>query len=692
MASPSLAFLVRRLKQMPVFHLAHIGRDGLREGHLPLVGRAVVGIWFALGWCALAGAPVYGCGTCRECRAPLPAMPVGGPAEGSLSPVAPLAGEPTQFRFGVVGDTQGLGYVEQLITDMNRHDPAAVIFPGDLVGTGSASSWGEWNRLTSHFVGGENRRLMVPGNHDLPVGGDALWQQTFSWLPSSPTIGGQRGIDQMDYFYDIGNTRFISITTDSQQHGAGGPPAALPWLEQVLQDPGTQAKDHVFVFSHHPITFNNYDRTGGTEGAWWQTMAAAENVRGVFVGHWHQYQPSQPDPHHGAWEVIAGTGNRGFSGHPWQNEVGFSLVEVNGPRAVLKFYGDADDDGSYDDLLDQFTMADVRPGPAGVVAHYDFEDRGANRDSALSDLGKVNHGAYYGNAATVPGVTGQALRVDGQGDYADGRGIGDYVLAILGDLTVSLDARFEQLQSGSGQNTLVSYTADVAGYTDREEAVNQPYNFRIRDDRHLEVFWERGNNQKETFVSTVPAPITAGDWHEYRFTRDATAGTVQFYIDGQPLGTSLAFDPNTQLPTGGAQGILRMGINYDRDHSPRLTGAFDGWIDNVSVWNQVTLDSYEGPAPGDLNRDGRLDETDIDWFIQGWMEVTAEDTLSVRWSKGDLDLDGASTLYDLVSFQRTLAQAGIPFPGLPEPHGIQGLLLGVLLMSGHLRRERRVSA
>ena len=563
---------------------------------------------------------------------------------------------PPSFKFGVLGDTQGLGYVQRLITDMNAHDPALVVFPGDLVGTGSVNSWNRWKSRTQHFVGGPTNRLMVPGNHDLPVGGDVQWQQTFDWLPNSQPFGGVRGIDQMDYFVDFGNSRFVSVTTDSQANGAAGPPAAQQWLENLLDDPSTQAKDHVFVYSHHPITFNNYDGTGGTAGPWWQAMGRA-GVAGVFVGHWHQYQPSQPHPHHHTWELIAGTGNAGFSGHPWQNEIGYTIVEVTGPRALARFYGDADGDGAYDDLLDEFVMADAAPQPTGVVGYYGFHDGMANVDAAPAPLGKDNTGEYVGNAVTVAGpIHGPALRLDGDGDFAHGGGIGDYNLAVLNDLTISVQANYNFLSSDLDGNTLVSYTADVAGYTDREEAVNQPYNLRIDGDRRLRFFWERNNNVKETFVSTLPASVDANQWHEYRVTRDATSGEVAFFVDGEQLGDVLSFDPLTELPTGAGQGTLRIGINYNRDRAEELGGEFSGLIDELVIWNEATIDDFTPPdLPcelfGDLNGDCALDVADWAQLRDNQHTNLTGLTAPEALARGDLNADFRNDHGDFVLFK-----------------------------------------
>ena len=134
----------------------------------------------------------------------------------------------------------------------------------------------------------------------------------------------------------------------------------------------------MFVYSHHPITFNNYDGTGGTAGPWWQSMAQSGVVDSVFVGHWHQYQPSQPDPYSDMWETIAGTGNTGFSGHAWQNKIGFTLVEVAGPNELPRVsMATPNGDGNYDDVLDEFVMSDPAPRPTGVVAYYGFHDGSA---------------------------------------------------------------------------------------------------------------------------------------------------------------------------------------------------------------------------------------------------------------------------------------------------------------------------
>ena len=139
---------------------------------------------------------------------------------------------PRLLRFAVMGDTQGQHLLSTLLEDVNRHGAEYLVIPGDLVSTGSVDakqhgSWQSWIQQAAAFKPGFDHILMTPGNHDLPSGGDQRWRNTFvstpdgdAWLPDSPTINGKRGLDQMDYFVDVGNIRFISLTTDTQRYGA----------------------------------------------------------------------------------------------------------------------------------------------------------------------------------------------------------------------------------------------------------------------------------------------------------------------------------------------------------------------------------------------------------------------------------------------------------------------------------------
>lgn len=607
-------------------------------------------------------------------------------------------------RFVVVGDTQGLSKVNQLVTDMNHYTPEFFITAGDLVSTGSVGAWEQWKSLTDHFVGGETNRYAVPGNHDLPVGGDVQWQQTFNWLPDSQTVGGKKGIDQMDYYFDRGNSRFISVTTDSQAHGAGGLPAALDWFNNVLAMPSTQAMDHVFVISHHPVTYSNETGTS-TSGAWWESMANSGIVDAVFTGHWHLYQPSQPDPTSPTWELVLGTGGGSLEGHPWQAQHGYTLIDVNGPRVESTFFGDADGDGMYNDIMDQQVIVDSTPAPNGLVAYYGFNYGNAtNVDSAPTELAKQNNGAFRNGAETVAGgVLANALSVDGANDYAHGGSIGDYNMAILTDLTLSLHANFDSLASGTEANTLLAYSGRIpvigfGGVYGPQESTNHPYHLSLTSDKRLRLMWEHDNAEQVVLTSTATANVDAGEWHHYMVTRDADTGEVVFYVDGTQLGATVPFAVS-DLPTGGGNGFLHIGNGIDAD-----TG-FAGLIDELTIYNEVLLpgEVFIGPPPGDINGDGIVsgngtgtpDVDDVTAFVNGWF-TTGHGTVSEQIAHGDLNLDGITDLADwsiLNSFDPSMGSAvlaALRGETVPEPSSWMLLAVGcVAFVSRGLLRFKR---
>jgi len=312
--------------------------------------------------------------------------------------------EPQPFRFVVVGDTQTDGaeasvnwdVLTQLVVDMNAHNPAFGLFVGDLVGGSSSltttrAQWADFLAATDAFGG---TRLPIPGNHDVygGVGTFDAFSETFHWLPTDDSPVGEEGVS---YFIDHENVRFIGITSD-QESGTSSrvSPQGLTWLDQKLAEAEQLGIDHTIVFTHHPVSFSSDNNHGGTSGAFWQTIVS-RGVSAVFSGHWHRYQPSRLGGGGDAWETIIGTGG-GYTGYlpirPYQQLWGFGVGEVDDDLLVMSFYGDADDDGAYDDLMDRYVVAwPMAEGgslePHGLVARYSFEG-GAADDDAPEPLGR----------------------------------------------------------------------------------------------------------------------------------------------------------------------------------------------------------------------------------------------------------------------------------------------------------------
>ena len=123
------------------------------------------------------------------------------------------------------------------------------------------------------------------------------WQSAFDWLPDSQEVPNIttadpsdtiKGIDQMDYYVDVTpEIRIISVTTErdtvpgeSPTLGSdgisGGPPRALDWFQSVMALTSTQTKEHIFVFTHRPVTTASSLTSGeeeSTQSEWWKSIA-----------------------------------------------------------------------------------------------------------------------------------------------------------------------------------------------------------------------------------------------------------------------------------------------------------------------------------------------------------------------------------------------------------------------------------
>ncbi|MDC0935442.1 metallophosphoesterase, partial [Pirellulales bacterium] len=709
-------------------------------------GKLLIGLLVAL----VAGQKAIACNDCGCGGADLPDdaevcephMHADGSthSQGSTTSAAPLALDVSPAagmsslvqRFVVVGDTQSngsggtgpsgsagpRGFMPQMIENINSHNASRLLLAGDLVNTGGNGSWNDWIAEAQNFNGGLQNVLMTPGNHDQPSGTDALWRSKFSqtpggqaWLPNSQNINGRTGFNQMDYYVDEGTTRFISVTTDTQAFGASNLAASsLAWMQQALiAAEANPAIEDVFVYTHHPVTFDS-TYTGsanraGTQADMWQSLTSdSEKVRALFTGHWHLYQPSTPDPDNAdVWEVVTGTGGGGLEGRAAQNQHGFTVVDIHGDgRIEAAFYGDSDGASNgwdFNDIMDQFNITNPNPAPAGLVAYYGFNTAGRNLDQAVTAQAKQNHGFYNNNAASISGgVLGRTLSLDGSGDYADGASFGDYNLAINGNLTLSIHANFDSLVAGADENTLVTYGSalydnNTPGSNELEsEAVNIAYSLRLRDDKRLEILWERDNGVNVVMASTAAANVNAGEWHHYVVSRDIDANQLLFFVDGAQLGAPVSFN-DSQQPTGGGSGFLHVGSALYGD------GGFDGLLDEFTVYNSVILPGqvFTGAQLGDLDGDSDVDLDDfLNEFRTVFGETLASDGSAATLADGDYDLDGDVDLLDFDAFQTYYLDAN---PGaaplsfsVPEPAGFLLAAIAGLIVIGRQRRQTPVGA
>ncbi|MCP4807554.1 MAG: hypothetical protein GY913_15200 [Proteobacteria bacterium] len=484
------------------------------------------------------------------------------------------------YRFAVIGDPQTDGdessvnwdVLPVLVEDMNAKNPDVLLVAGDLVGgaysVGSTvTQWEDFLLATADFDG---TVYAVPGNHDVYGGSGtfAAWKDTFGF----PTDDSPTGEEGVSYFVDHGNTRFVFVTSDQENGGTGLSSEALVWLDRVLSESSEFA--HVYVVTHHPISFSTESSIGGTQGDFWQLMVAY-GVEGTFMGHWHRYQPSQPGGGGPTWETIIGTGG-GWTGfepiREYQQQWGFLLVEVDGAYAEATFFGDADGDGRYDDALDSFVLESGGEPLRGLRAEYRFDTDAS--DGVPLGLGKGVHGELLGDAHVADGH----LILDGDGDAVEAGAIGDYVLAVNGDLTVAGRFRVDALESGQWANTLICYGTN--DYYSEDEETNYSWWLSVTSDGILRAFWEHGDGSNVVLDSTVASAMADGEFHRVALVR--RGDVVEFWQDGEQLGDSVPF---TEPPSGGGRGMVYIGA----DTRAYLGSESDlhGAVDDVCIWDEA---------------------------------------------------------------------------------------------------------
>lgn len=494
------------------------------------------------------------------------------------------------FRFAVIGDPQTDGdessvnwdVLPQLVEDMNARNPDILLVAGDLVGgagsvPATVSQWQDFQSATADFNG---TIYAVPGNHDVYGGSGTFdaWRTTFGF----PTDNSPPGEEGVSYVVDHGNTRFVLVTSDQETGGTGLSSDALAWLDGVLAS--SDDFEHVYVTTHHPVSFSTGSSIGGTQGDFWQLMVGY-GVEGTFMGHWHRYQPSQPGGGGATWETIIGTGG-GWTGfepiRPYQQRWGWLEVQVDGAYAEATFFGDADGDGHCDDALDTYVLDAGGPSEGRLVLELDLETSVSN----AVEGGKALTGELLGDAT----LEGGALELDGDGDAVELGGIGDYVLSTNGDLSVTARVRVDSLESGQWGNAVICYGTN--DYYTEDEETNYSFWLSVLDDGTLRAFWEHGDGSNVVLESTEPVNLLDDAFHSVSLVR--AGSEVRFYVDGQRVGDAVDF---SEPPSGGGRGLLYLGS--DTRSYLGNESDLDGAIDHVCIWDRsLSADEVAAVAAG----------------------------------------------------------------------------------------------
>ncbi len=500
------------------------------------------------------------------------------------------------LTFVVVGDTQGSGTGEgvntevlpQLVEDMNVHAPDVALFPGGLV-SGSeilADHVTQWEAFRTLADGLAGEQMLLPGTSDLVPGDGAIeaWRETFSSLPVGDSPEGEEGIS---YYRDFGAVRLIALASDqaveNQYKVSDG---GLEWLDRVLTE--SESFDHVFVMTHHPISFSDYPPESVVEGGgqghtgdpFWQTLLR-HDVTALFAAHWNRYQVSQLGNGGSTWEAVVGTGGgaQNFSEvRAYQEHVGFLLVEVTGEEVRSTFYGDSDEDGRYDNPLHSVVLASAEVPETGLVARYTF-DGAEIVDSAPDETAFGIPGRTLNMAEFIEdGAVGTAVQMQGDDDAVEVSALDDYRLGLLGDLSISMWVRMPGLNTGSRDNVLIAYASEDL-YSEDEQS-NYAYFVNILSDGRVQMSWEYENGKDVSVVSSAAASVLDGGWHHIGVVRDSTRKRVDFYADGEPLGVSGTY---VRAPTGASRGMLYLGSDIAGSNDSGSGSGEWTWSDGSEV-------------------------------------------------------------------------------------------------------------
>lgn len=157
---------------------------------------------------------------------------------------------------------------------------------GDMVDQASKNQeWGEW-----HYGGGWMMsgipQILVPGNHEYVERNSRItindfWRRSFS-MP----VNGPKDLEEVVYYIDYENTRFIVIDSRNMLISEAQSEIQAKWLEKVLQ---TNDKKWTIVSHHHPIFSARGNRAGYMMSEYLEPIYNRYKVDLVLQGHHHSF-------------------------------------------------------------------------------------------------------------------------------------------------------------------------------------------------------------------------------------------------------------------------------------------------------------------------------------------------------------------------------------------------------------------
>lgn len=259
-------------------------------------------------------------------------------------------------------------------------DIEAIIIPGDLVVTGTYSSWRDSYLAPSAGITPYVPTYPVPGNHEYHGTGISLFLD-YTDLP----LNGTPSNPEEWWYKDISNLRIVGLNSNSPSADLS---TQLLWLETILDEAGADTTiDFVFAELHHPYKSELWlpgelDFTGDII-AILENFSTTYNKPSIhFFGHTHAYSRGQSRDHNHLWVNAATAGGAIDNWGEFPNadydefvlsedEYGFVMVEVEAgadPKFVLKRYSQGDEN-TYENntLSDEITIKRFSTAPDAPI-------------------------------------------------------------------------------------------------------------------------------------------------------------------------------------------------------------------------------------------------------------------------------------------------------------------------------------
>lgn len=188
---------------------------------------------------------------------------------------------PDRFDFVVIGDSRGgLDVLRRQMAEIDKLDPAFVIYTGDLVGEGTEQ---EYRDGVAALKVARAPVFPAVGNHERRNGGIKWYYDLFG--------------KELDYSFDYGNWRFVAL-----DNSLGGLAAdQLSWLQVKLHTPLRK-----IVFAHMPPPLGIW-RVHPFKGNYKAYLATVESagVDACLYGHIHIFDKAE---HNGVRHYVSGGG------------------------------------------------------------------------------------------------------------------------------------------------------------------------------------------------------------------------------------------------------------------------------------------------------------------------------------------------------------------------------------------------